>query len=90
MKTSNETVELDNMKAKLHELVHTYIREYDARNAEITVIEERFKEYSMFVDRLARRSFKYLTISMIKCSYGFNHYATRDMMINKYGGDKCL
>ena len=89
MKNTREIVKIDDMTVKLHQSVYTYIREYNARIAEETIINKRFKEFARFVDRVVCRSFKYPTTSMIKYSYSFNHYATRDKIINKYRNNKC-
>lgn len=90
MKSTSEAVKLKDMKTRLHHSVHTYIQEHNARVAEEIIINKKFKEYTTYVDRLVQRSFKYPTTSIIKCSYGFNYYANRDMMIDKYRTNKCL
>ena len=90
MKQTEEIIEIEDMNTALHLSVHTYIREHNAKIAEKTVVEERFKEFVTFVDTEARRTFKYPTTSMLKCSYGFNHYSNQDVLINKYWNNKCL
>lgn len=54
------------------------------------MIEERFGEYSQFVDLNARQSLKGVSISTIKCSYGYNHHGARCKMMNQYTSDKCV
>jgi len=57
--------------------MHEKIRLMDAENVEKGYIKGRFKEYARFADCKARCFFKNPTISMIKCSYGFNKYGKR-------------
>jgi len=45
---------------------------------------EKFKHLAEFVDVEARNSFrsKEIIVLVIKCAHGYNHYGTRDAMIN--------
>ena len=62
------------------------IRIIDAKNKEYQYIKDKYSNFHELIDYEARNYFLAgsTTISMLKCAYSFNHYATRDKIIN-YG-----
>jgi len=88
MKDTDEPMVLEDMN-KINDSVHKYIREHDAKKTEQEYCDDKFGEFSRYVDLDARRSFKYPTTSMLKYSYSFNHHAVPNLAINKYGSNKC-
>ena len=56
----------------------------DANDEETRYIKEKYPVSHNIIDKEARNHFnaRSTTILMIKCLYGFNHYATRDWIIN--------
>ena len=72
-------------KLAIRSIAETF-RIIDAIDEEKNYIKEKYPVYYKLIDQKARNCFNVgsTTISMIKCSYSFNHYATRDKIIN-YG-----
>ena len=56
----------------------------DAQKEELEYLETKFPNQIQFIDREARHVFhKGSSSSVLKCAYGINHYATRDVIINE-------
>jgi len=65
--------------------VRESIRKLDAMEAEDEYTKAKYKDKVELIDTEAQNCFsKAQSMCSIKCSYGFNHYATRDKVIN-YG-----
>ena len=67
------------------------IRIVDAENALIEY-KGKCKHNANFIDLEARRAFnsKEVTLPVVKCTHGFNHYCVRDAIINNnLTGNEC-
>ena len=62
----------------------------DEQQHGMEMIENKFREYALFIDYEARGVFKRATPSILKCCYGFNHHGKRDKMLNRYSSDRCI
>ena len=60
------------------------VRICDAMKEEQNYINRKFKNNSKVIDMNVRNYFPIgsIKVSTLKCCYGFNHYATRDRIVN--------
>jgi len=73
--------------------VKELIRIANGRQAMEEYLKDKFSNNHNFIDGGARNVFsnKRVTVSIISCSHGYNHYGIREALLNKNNkGDDCL
>ena len=81
---------LNPLNVTIEKSINEYIRENDSKQKLIEITRKKIEQNANLIDLKARYLFKNPTVSLLKCSYGFNQHRYRYQLINHYSENKCV